>query len=71
VCHFDLDLQLHIISMSRLPELLFKACRRRGSHGQDTGADERSFMRAADEALYDAKRGGGNRVTSVRDANRV
>ena len=36
--------------------------------GQDTGADERALTRAADEALYDAKRGGGNRVNAARVA---
>jgi diguanylate cyclase (GGDEF)-like protein len=34
--------------------------------GQDAGADEKALMRAADEALYDSKRGGGNRVNAAR-----
>lgn len=31
---------------------------------EDTGTDAAALMRTADEALYDAKRGGGNRAAS-------
>lgn len=36
--------------------------------GQDIGADAGALMKAADEALYSAKRGGGNCVNAVRVA---